>query len=94
VTHLAIVLADMSFIFRHHFLSFFLALAITSSSWANPAPASKAALNKTSELPPVISNAIKKSGIPLESIAISIDKINHKNQAPQSFTAEEIVHWR
>ncbi len=94
MTHLAIVLADMSFIYRHLFFSFFIALAITPSSWANPDLASKAALSKKSELPPVISNAIKKSGIPLESIAVSIDKINHTNPTAQPFTSEGIVHWR
>ena len=45
-------------------------------------------------LPTPIAQAIKKSGIPAESIALSIDKINVKSPSEKKYLSESLIHWQ
>jgi D-alanyl-D-alanine carboxypeptidase/D-alanyl-D-alanine-endopeptidase (penicillin-binding protein 4) len=45
-------------------------------------------------LPTPIAQAIKKSGIPAESIALSIDKILVKSPVEKKYLSESLIHWQ
>jgi D-alanyl-D-alanine carboxypeptidase/D-alanyl-D-alanine-endopeptidase (penicillin-binding protein 4) len=66
-----------------------------SSPWANDLN-SKATHTpeKISYLPDPIAKAIKKSGIPGQSVSVSIDKISFKNQKGKPFSTVNLVNWQ
>ncbi|MBU3600280.1 D-alanyl-D-alanine carboxypeptidase/D-alanyl-D-alanine-endopeptidase [Polynucleobacter sp. 30F-ANTBAC] len=70
----------------------FLALSLmswsTASCWAN------APFNQANQLPESVAKAIKKSGIPGQSISISVDKISYQNQQGPLFTTQKLIHWQ
>lgn len=64
-----------------------LALGIPHA-WANTTT------NKAQNLPEVVAKAIKKSGIPEQSVSISIDKISPSKQEGKLFSPVAVVDWQ
>lgn len=77
------------------FLIFSLSGSGISACLANP-PSSKIInpSEKINNLPDSIAKAIKKSGIPSQSVSISIDKISYINQPGKLFSTVNLVDWQ
>ena len=85
----------MKLIAVNTFLIFSLLSAGISTCLASPVTSkTNTHSEKISYLPESIAKAIKKSGIPSQSVSISIDKISYKSQQGKLFSTVNLVDWQ
>jgi D-alanyl-D-alanine carboxypeptidase/D-alanyl-D-alanine-endopeptidase (penicillin-binding protein 4) len=85
----------MKLIAVNTFLIFSLLSAGISTCLASPVTSkTNTHSEKISYLPESIATAIKKSGIPSQSVSISIDKISYKSQQGKLFSTVNLVDWQ